>query len=94
MTALEAYRPIFMVVTVGFLGMAFYLIYRPRPAATQNASSKIMTMNKVMIWTVTVVAAFFIFCPQYFTGLASADAGFTPDMKRTVLTVEGMTCPG
>lgn len=32
-TALEAYRPIFMVVTFGFLAMAFYFTYRPRPAA-------------------------------------------------------------
>jgi hypothetical protein len=31
-TALEAYRPIFMVVTFGFLGMAFYFTYRPRHA--------------------------------------------------------------
>ena len=30
---LGAYRPIFMVVTFGFLGMAFYFTYRPRPAS-------------------------------------------------------------
>src|SRR5262245_35908569 len=30
-SALEAYRPVFMVVTFGFLGMAFYFTYRPRP---------------------------------------------------------------
>ncbi len=29
-SALEAYRPIFMVVTFGFLAMAFYFTYRPR----------------------------------------------------------------
>lgn len=31
-SALEAYRPVFMVVTFGFLGMAFYFTYRPRRA--------------------------------------------------------------
>ncbi len=31
--SIETYRPIFMVVTFGFLGMAFYLTYRPRPVA-------------------------------------------------------------
>jgi hypothetical protein len=31
-TALEAYRPIFIVVTFAFLAMAFYFTYRPRPA--------------------------------------------------------------
>jgi MerT mercuric transport protein len=30
-TALEAYRPIFMVITFGFLAMAFYFTYRTRP---------------------------------------------------------------
>ncbi len=32
-SALEAYRPYFMVVTFGFLGAAFYYTYRPRKAA-------------------------------------------------------------
>lgn len=47
-SALGAYRPIFMVVTFGFLAMAFYFTYRPRrnapgqadccaPGATQTA---------------------------------------------------------
>ncbi len=30
---LEAYRPLFIVVTFGFLGSAFYFTYRPRKAA-------------------------------------------------------------
>ncbi len=30
---LEAYRPLFIVVTFGFLGAAFYFTYRPRKAA-------------------------------------------------------------
>ena len=36
-SALAAYRPIFMVVTFGFLGMAFYFTYRPRRAAPAQA---------------------------------------------------------
>ena len=36
-SALEAYRPLFMVVTFGFLAMAFYFTYRPRPAAVATA---------------------------------------------------------
>ena len=38
-SALEAYRPIFMVVTFGFLGMAFYFTYRPRRAAAADCCS-------------------------------------------------------
>lgn len=38
--ALETYRPLFMLITFGFLGSAFYLTYRPKPAsdAGQDAS--------------------------------------------------------
>lgn len=32
---LEAYRPLFMVVTFGFLGTAFYFTYRPKKAAVE-----------------------------------------------------------
>ena len=90
-TALERYRPLFLVVTFLFLGLAFYLSYRPRGGAR---FSKLMTVNRVMLWAVTVVVIAFVFFPQYFTRLASADGGFTNDMRKTVLTVEGMTCPG
>jgi hypothetical protein len=31
--SMETYRPIFMVVTFGFLGLAFYFTYRPRRMA-------------------------------------------------------------
>ena len=36
-SALEAYRPIFMVVTFGFLAMAFYFTYRPRRGTSAAA---------------------------------------------------------
>ena len=47
--ALEAYRPLLMVVTFGFLGFAFYFTYRPRrrqaasgaAAAIDSASSAV-----------------------------------------------------
>lgn len=94
--ALETYRPILVVVTFAFLGLAFYLTYRPRRTTTaaNYGRSKMMTLNKVMLWAVTVVAVAFLFCPQYFSGLFASDGQFTANMNRTVLTVEGMTCPG
>lgn len=33
---LEAYRPLFIVVTFGFLGAAFYFTYRPKKAVTEG----------------------------------------------------------
>lgn len=101
---MQDYRPIFMVVTFGFLGLAFYLTYRPRRAAiagndksgelattSGRSRSNIMTLNKVMLWGVTVIAVVFLFFPQAFTSSSPADGEFTADMDRTVLTVEGMT---
>ena len=104
---LEAYRPLLMVVTFGFLGTAFYFTYRPKgikvgeedccppEAAGGRRRFNMMTMNKVMLWAVTAMAVVFLFFPQFVTGLFSPDNGtITPDMNRVTLTVEGMTCPG
>ncbi len=79
-----------MVATFGLLGLAFYWTYRPGSAK----STKMMALNKIMLWSVTFVAALFLFFPQFVTQLASADGGFTSDMQRSVIKVEGMTCPG
>lgn len=103
--ALETYRPLLMTVTFSFLAAAFYFTYKPRRAgqaedcrapASQTGRRRfsMMAMNKIMLWAVTVMAVVFLFFPQTFTGLI-VDAGeFTPEMQRTVFTVEGMTCPG
>ena len=80
----------FMVVTFGLLGCAFYLTYRPGAAR----ATKMMVLNKAMLWGVTFIAALFLFFPQFVTQFASADGGFTSDMDRTVVKIEGMTCPG
>ena len=103
-TVLQDYRPIFIVVTFGFLGAAFYLTYRPRrstaiadeegrtPAATRRRQqSKIMTFNKVMLWAVTLIAVVFLFFPQAVTNLFATSGEFTADMERTVIHIEGMT---
>lgn len=37
-TTLEAYRPVFIVVTFGFLGAAFYFTYRPKKVAGSASS--------------------------------------------------------
>ena len=36
-STMEAYRPLFIVITFGFLGAAFYFTYRPKKAATTGA---------------------------------------------------------
>lgn len=107
-STLEAYRPLFMVVTFSFLGMAFYFTYRPRHAAnsatdccapaTETGGKRrfnMMAFNKVMLWTVTLMAVVFLFFPQFVTGLIGGGSDkITADMTRTEIKVVGMTCYG
>lgn len=96
-TLLEKYQPIFMVVTFGFLGFAFYLTYRPRrTTASQGDASrppvnKMMTFNKIMLWAVTAMAVVFLFFPQIIMDRFRKADAFTADMQRTVIKIEGMT---
>ena len=89
-TFIEEYRPIFMVATFGVLGLAFYLTYRPR-AAAGGSRSKIVSLNKAMLWAVTAVVVIFLFFPQTVTGLFASNDTFTADMDQTVIAIEGMT---
>ncbi len=116
-STLEAYRPLFMVVTFGFLGAAFYFTYRPKTAAaagghgccaTEPTSGEdccapatkgqinMMTMNKVMLWGVTVMAVVFLLFPSYVGALFGTgdENAVTSDMNQAVIKVEGMTCEG
>ena len=107
-STLEAYRPLFMVVTFSFLGMAFYFTYRPRRAANAMADCcspsaeavgqrrfNMLAFNKVMLWTVTAMAVVFLFCPQFVTGLIGTGSDkITADMTRTEVKIVGMTCYG
>ena len=102
-TILKDYRPIFMVVTFGFLGLAFYIAYRPRravvggdensgaSAALHDARPNAMTFNRIMLWAVTVIAIVFLFFPQAVTNLIASGDEITADMQQTIITIEGMT---
>tara|TARA_R110002073_G_scaffold35970_18_gene104954 strand:- start:5358 stop:6572 length:1215 start_codon:yes stop_codon:yes gene_type:complete len=119
---LEAYRPLFMVMTFGFLAAAFYYTYRPknvyRPkntnetaeghgccateptrgeacCATATGRFNMMTLNKVMLWGVTVMAVLFLFFPSYVGVFLGGDGkAVTDNMNRVVIKVDGMTCEG
>jgi mercuric ion transport protein len=59
LTALEPYQPYFAVVTFGFLGYGFYLVYRtPKVACAEDsycATPSSGRMAKVGLWTATVL---------------------------------------
>ncbi len=117
--ALEAYRPLFIVLTFAFLSAAFYFTYRPRRPQANNddccstapdgcAASKMgtqrrftmMTVNKIMLWAVTLLAALFLFFPSYvnvFMASQPADSEITaehPLVRKTTIVIEGMRCEG
>jgi hypothetical protein len=60
----EPLRPFLAVITLGFLGVAFYMTYRRRPAeecapgsvcATRGVD-RLNRFNRIMLWIATVVA--------------------------------------
>jgi copper chaperone CopZ len=113
-STLEAYRPLFIAVTFGFLAAAFYFTYRPRNSTAirdhdccttgklkdccspaTKGRVNMMTINRVMLWAVTVLAVAFLLFPSYVGALLGGDGSqVTGNMNRTMLTIEGMTCEG
>ena len=116
-STLEAYRPVFLVVTFGFLSAAFYFTYRPRKApagfgndccaaqptvaegccaTTGKRRFSMNSMNKIMLWLVTILAVAFLLFPSYVGAFLETGDGreVAADMNRAVLKVDGMTCEG
>ncbi len=111
---LEAWRPLFAALTVGFLGAAFYFAYRPGKATRPNRDgtqpadgaaesccapqssrgASMQSLNKLLLWSVTLVAAAFLFFPSYAATLfgAAGSQAVTSTMNRAVFRIDGMTC--
>src|SRR6266851_6954114 len=68
LTALEPYKPIFVSVTVGFLGYGFYLVYRkPKVACAEGSYCAKPTSNriaKIGLWMATVLVIVAIGFPK------------------------------
>lgn len=101
----EKYRPLFMVVTFGFLAAAFYFAYRPGVCATAVEGATccpppggklkpLQRLNRAMLWVVTAVAAAFLFFPNYVGFVVNDDepAIMEAGEANLVLSIEGMTC--
>jgi len=68
LTAIEPYKPIFVSVTVGFLGYGFYLVYRkPKVACAEGsycAKPSSGRTAKIGLWTATVLVIVAIAFPK------------------------------
>lgn len=97
LSALEPYRPLFMVATVGFLGLAFFRVYRAEPKTCEpgSACEKPATkqVTKVGLWLVTLLVLGLFASPYFIAQLAAGTQHILPATTETAtLTVEGMTC--
>jgi mercuric ion transport protein len=66
LTALEPYRPIFIGLTLLFLGFAFYRLYLVRPACSPEsacANPRTLRRQRVAFWIVTVLVLGLIAAP-------------------------------
>ncbi len=99
LTVLEPVRPLFTVLALGFLGFAFYRVYRkPRTSEACEPGSycahpQSRTLNKTLLWVATVgILTLFAFpyaAPRLFAGAAVAKPAQT---AQVVLAVENMYC--
>ena len=104
----DSLRPYLLVVTVAFLGAAFYLRYRKTPAEDCADGSCLVVppqrSQKVLLWLATAIvlplAAFPYYSGVFWGDAASASAtafaGKPADGDWTVAVfdIEGMTCAG
>ncbi len=69
LAALAPYQPIFVVVTLGFLGYGYYLVYRkPKAAHAENqacARQGPRRTVKIALWAATVLVAAAMAFPYY-----------------------------
>jgi mercuric ion transport protein len=68
LTALEPYRPIFIGLTLLFLGFAFYSIYLRRPACSPEsacANPRALERRRLGFWIVTILVLGLIAVPWF-----------------------------
>jgi mercuric ion transport protein len=68
LTALEPYRPIFIGLTLLFLGFAFYRLYLTHPACAPEsacANPRILKRQRLAFWIVTVLVLGLISVPWF-----------------------------
>ena len=99
LTALIAYRPIFMIVTLGFLGFAFYSVYRKPKTVTCQVGKACSHPNakgrlKVILWMVAGLILLLLAFPYLVAYVYAKDEGAgKTEMQQVVLEIKNMTCP-
>jgi mercuric ion transport protein len=105
--SLESLRPLFLLFTIGFLGLGFYFAYRrPKQVCCEGgvcSTPQIARWGRLLLWIVTVIVIALAAFPFYYGPLRAAldkpgrptSLAAPPAQLSTVeLKVEGMTCSG
>src|SRR6266436_3757114 len=90
LTALEPYRPIFIGLTLLFLGFAFYRLYLVRPSCSPEsacANPRILKRQRWGFWIVPVLVLGLIGA-----GVALPFTLFAGTLQTVTLDVQNMTC--
>lgn len=100
------YRPLFLAVTVLFLGVGFYFAYRkPKQAACAGEvceAPRVRRWGRPLLWIATAIVAALVAFPYYYGPLRAAFDGPPPapatvrgaQLSTVELKVNGMTCSG
>lgn len=95
-SSLEKFRPLFMIVTFTFIGIAFYLTYRTKKSDECCDINKVKMdrIKKVILWVITIVVVCLLFFPYLYGsfGKSASVVQMNDDLQKVVITVEGMTC--
>lgn len=99
LSAFDRYRPLFMLITFGFLLFAFYKVYsKPKNDCCETdsycANPKADKINKIALWSVTVLVVGMLVSPSIIGASASKAQAIIPTVptNQVVLNIEGMTC--
>lgn len=70
LSKLEPFRPLFIAITLGFLGYAFYKVYKPVSISACSvdgacAQPGAERRNKLMLWTIAVLILALLAFPYY-----------------------------
>lgn len=99
----KQWRIPFIVSAIVLLTVGFYFTYRPvadAKACCQAGSSKMLRMNRAMLWIATVFVGAMVLFPSYVnaligtSGAASQDQAILANSVKLIIPIEGMTCAG
>lgn len=96
LTAMERYRPYWMVATLVFLGLAFFMVYRRSREVACTPGSTCATdggrRNKILLWIVTVLVLGLLALPYLISYVYAGGPEETAPMRSVTLSVRNMTC--